>query len=530
MSEDASHHHGKNEIIIIKRHGNHDHGHHGGAWKIAYADFMTAMMAFFLVMWLINAANEETKAAVASYFNPIKLTDAKPAEKGLKKPGKTAEGKATQEKSETEGKESSPSADASDSGKEQQTTAGEKTSYSEADYFENPYAVLSEIVLEVGEQANVSKKGEGGASDAGPATGADGGEAYRDPFDPDFWARQVEVMDARSSDTLAGNEGPGGFPDIAIIGDGSEKDLGVEPSKGGGQAAADLTIEELAGGQIEGMVDGVQGANTGELKDENKGEDAKSDVVAGSQNSGADSVGGSTNADAASRGSRPISEEEKTLQDILREAAMADQQEIANDSASQTPPVQEKAAEASSKEQAVEVALAEAKSGKDVAEQSNAELQAAAQKLRKKISEELGGYGGLLAEGLTVTPAEGGLLVSISDQAATPMFDVGSAVPKADTVIAMEKIGQVLAQQSGQVVIRGHTDALPFKEGTGDNWTLSMNRARSAYYMLLRGGLTEDRVSQVSGFADRRLKIEDNPTDPRNRRIEILVQGKPLGG
>ena len=46
------------EIIIIKRGGEGEHGHHGGAWKIAFADFMTAMMALFLVLWLINAANE----------------------------------------------------------------------------------------------------------------------------------------------------------------------------------------------------------------------------------------------------------------------------------------------------------------------------------------------------------------------------------------------------------------------------------------------------------------------------------------
>ena len=167
MSEDESHHHGKNEIIIIKRHGGHHEGHHGGAWKIAYADFMTAMMAFFLVMWLVNAANDATKAAVASYFNPIKLTDAKPAQKGIKKPGKDAEGEATQDKSKVDGEEKS-SGDSAATGQEKQSTAGEQTSYSEADYFENPYAVLSEIVLEVGDQANVSAKGEGGAQIPAP--------------------------------------------------------------------------------------------------------------------------------------------------------------------------------------------------------------------------------------------------------------------------------------------------------------------------------------------------------------------------
>lgn len=161
MSEAESQHHGKNEIIIIKRHAAHHEGHHGGAWKIAYADFMTAMMAFFLVMWLINAANEETKAAVASYFNPVQLADEKPSEKGLKEPAKDAEGEQTQQKSKTDGERAKTGGSAK-SGDDQTATSGEETKYSDADFFENPYSVLSEIAKDVGRQANISVKGEGG--------------------------------------------------------------------------------------------------------------------------------------------------------------------------------------------------------------------------------------------------------------------------------------------------------------------------------------------------------------------------------
>ena len=75
------------ELIIIRRIQPDDAGAKGGAWKIAYADFVTAMMAFFLVMWLINAANEKTKAQVASYFNPVKLVDNTTTTKGIKTPG-----------------------------------------------------------------------------------------------------------------------------------------------------------------------------------------------------------------------------------------------------------------------------------------------------------------------------------------------------------------------------------------------------------------------------------------------------------
>jgi len=54
-------------IVIVKKRGGHHGGHHGGAWKVAYADFVTAMMAFFLVMWLVTQS-QEVRASVAGYF------------------------------------------------------------------------------------------------------------------------------------------------------------------------------------------------------------------------------------------------------------------------------------------------------------------------------------------------------------------------------------------------------------------------------------------------------------------------------
>lgn len=56
--------------IVIKRIKKGDHPHHGGAWKVAYADFVTAMMAFFLLMWLINTTTPEQKRGIADYFAP----------------------------------------------------------------------------------------------------------------------------------------------------------------------------------------------------------------------------------------------------------------------------------------------------------------------------------------------------------------------------------------------------------------------------------------------------------------------------
>jgi len=75
------------QIIIIKRRGGHEEEHHGGAWKIAFADFMTAMMAFFLVLWIISATDKNTKAIIARYFNPVKLEESARTPKSIRGDG-----------------------------------------------------------------------------------------------------------------------------------------------------------------------------------------------------------------------------------------------------------------------------------------------------------------------------------------------------------------------------------------------------------------------------------------------------------
>jgi chemotaxis protein MotB len=75
---------GSNEApIIIKKVKKAAHAHHGGAWKIAYADFVTAMMAFFLLMWLINTTTPEQKRGIADYFAPASVSETTSGAGGL---------------------------------------------------------------------------------------------------------------------------------------------------------------------------------------------------------------------------------------------------------------------------------------------------------------------------------------------------------------------------------------------------------------------------------------------------------------
>jgi len=190
------------EIVIIRRKGGEDDCHHGGVWKVAYADFMTAMMAFFLVMWLINAANEATKIQVASYFNPVKLVDTSTNPRGLKEKTQGSSGDVENKKLEPEAKKaenkkeavgSKPDAAAEGNADDARQEKAEKKKgpaahlsggdISENDLFRDPIRMLDRIA--------------GGAPDllkgaARPirrtdALGADGGMRFRDPFSPRSW-------------------------------------------------------------------------------------------------------------------------------------------------------------------------------------------------------------------------------------------------------------------------------------------------------------------------------------------------------
>ena len=192
--------HPVDSIIIVRRRHDDDHGHHGGAWKIAYADFVTAMMAFFLVMWLINAANEKTKAQVASYFNPVKLTDASTSKKGLNEPTKVTSTSDKTEKAAVPGEQSEVKTQAPPEKEQYQAQ------FTEEQIFKNPYGILAQLAGQASEGAppGHSKKGLAIVEVADP--GHKGGEAFRDPFDPFAWKSVSEAEKKAAAKEAAAEE------------------------------------------------------------------------------------------------------------------------------------------------------------------------------------------------------------------------------------------------------------------------------------------------------------------------------------
>jgi chemotaxis protein MotB len=117
----------------------------------------------------------------------------------------------------------------------------------------------------------------------------------------------------------------------------------------------------------------------------------------------------------------------------------------------------------------------------------------------------------------------GSTSISIVDSDVVSLFAVGSAVPTPKAVVLINAIGSVLVNKKNRIIIQGHTDSRPFRSDQHDKWRLSTERALVTYQILRRAGLAESRFLRVEGYADRNLRIADNPNSAENRRIQIII-------
>jgi chemotaxis protein MotB len=183
------------ELVIIRRRANGEEaGHHGGVWKIAYADFMTAMMAFFLVMWLINASDKQTLIQVATYFNPLRLTDRVTSTRGVHNLESGARG---QEENSGNAKDK-----AGTTASDKKAEAGSPKHTEEA-LFKDPYGILSKLAVQAKRNESDDKARPSAVPKIEVGETLTKGEAYRDPFEPrhrkETSSKAVEAKDAPQS-------------------------------------------------------------------------------------------------------------------------------------------------------------------------------------------------------------------------------------------------------------------------------------------------------------------------------------------
>ncbi|HET6491032.1 MAG TPA: flagellar motor protein MotB [Syntrophales bacterium] len=125
---------------------------------------------------------------------------------------------------------------------------------------------------------------------------------------------------------------------------------------------------------------------------------------------------------------------------------------------------------------------------------------------------------------------EGGVRVQIIDKEGSPMFQLGSAEPTTKAKEILSLVYEEIKDLGGKIAIEGHTDAAPFRGDQITNWELSTMRASATRRLLETNGLDPTRVARVVGYADTELLIKDQPKDPQNRRISIIMMQPKEGG
>jgi chemotaxis protein MotB len=396
-------------VVIVKRQARHAEQHHGGAWKIAFADFMTAMMALFLVLWLINSTSDNQKRTVAQYFNPVKLVDMTTLKKGFHEPKETEMGSGT--------KTDPPASETRKSDDRPRSVEREGDGWKEAEPSASPRMQAAS-----GRDLNVREA-----------------QAWKGREVGDPVARVARDAEPKMSDLTSF-----GFSDpFATVPD--------EPEP--------APAPEVAAGSV---------------------------------------------AEAQARYRHPLSGSADTPVDVAE---------------TERPPKPDPRGARSVSD------ASETRANPSAPEPSDTDIEALA-------SDILEGAGSVpdkqAAPRLEVRVTDEGVLISLTDTINDTMFAIGSAEPDRRTIEVMQSIARSLAKRPGQIVIRGHTDARPYRPGTSDNWRLSTARAHAARDVLLRAGLADSRVARVEGYAERSPKVATDPTAPENRRIEILLRKEKL--
>ena len=122
-----------------------------------------------------------------------------------------------------------------------------------------------------------------------------------------------------------------------------------------------------------------------------------------------------------------------------------------------------------------------------------------------------------------------GLRIELLETAKGMFFDSGNSKPSEEGQEVLERLAEELGHLPNSILIEGHTDASPYAGRTDySNWELSSDRANAARRLMSETGLRPNQVTQVRGFADQRLRIPDDPTNPSNRRISIIVRNEGL--
>ena len=134
-----------------------------------------------------------------------------------------------------------------------------------------------------------------------------------------------------------------------------------------------------------------------------------------------------------------------------------------------------------------------------------------------------------LQDQISVTVGPEGMRIRLNEAGESSFFALGKADLSGRGGEAIRAIGRVLSTLPYHIAVEGHTDSKPYAGEAGyTNWELSADRANSARRLLTESGVDPARIDAIRGYADTRASYPEDPLDPRNRRIEILVLNPAL--
>jgi chemotaxis protein MotB len=129
-----------------------------------------------------------------------------------------------------------------------------------------------------------------------------------------------------------------------------------------------------------------------------------------------------------------------------------------------------------------------------------------------------------LKDQIEMTITAEGLRIELMESAKGTFFQSGTQEPNGEGKELLTLLAQQLGKLPNSLSIEGHTDSKPFSSaGIYSNWELSADRANSARRIMQQNGLGPNQVTQVRGYADQRLRKAQDPEDPANRRISVIV-------
>ncbi|HEX8556043.1 MAG TPA: flagellar motor protein MotB [Sphingomonas sp.] len=146
--------------------------------------------------------------------------------------------------------------------------------------------------------------------------------------------------------------------------------------------------------------------------------------------------------------------------------------------------------------------------------------------LRRRVAETIARTPSMtrLANQVRFVPTQQGMRIDLIDNADYSMFALGTTVLAPEASALLGKIADTIRPLGNPIMIRGHTDAVPYGDPRAmNNWLLSSSRAEATRRRLAAGNLPESRFERIEGVADREPMIAKDPYDPRNRRVAITL-------